>query len=459
MSKTKISVFVDHDMMIRNFINTGALAELDEVYDVEYVFPSHKRVTVDIDKLPLKRSRMHPIDDRRCNLLSRLQHVAVVRKFRRRGDEVGRTLLEFYRSAWGAKWYYICSCLAYFPMWPLYQWHIRYKAGRDEWLMDYIKERNPEVLVYPTVLVGLYVSDIPTHAQCMQKKSLFLMNSWDNPSIKAMASKHPDLLAVWGEQSREDAVNILGMKPESVAICGAAQFEVYKKIPQSSRESFLEKNGLDPRKKTFLYAGSSKGLDEMNHLKKIENAILSRGLEDWQVLYRPHPWKCFASGEANFFDCEWIRTKMDSVCVGLYQKGFRNERFSVSESDYNHAHTTLSSVDCVMSPLSSFLLEAAMHGKPICAYSDDEEGASKQFRIATRHMLHFKAFFEKLDAMVCASSGCLEQTAADLIKRTDSDLQWGHQLQKQSEYFVEPGQMSYASRVISEIEKLLNART
>ena len=59
-SREKISVFIDHDIIFRNFIFTPAFKDLESKFDVEYVFPekNNKRFTLNperyLNKIRLK---------------------------------------------------------------------------------------------------------------------------------------------------------------------------------------------------------------------------------------------------------------------------------------------------------------------------------------------------------------------------------------------------------------------
>ena len=56
----KALVFIDHDMIVRHFVQSDAFAALEEAFDVTYVFnedisTEKKWLTLDIDRLGLGR--------------------------------------------------------------------------------------------------------------------------------------------------------------------------------------------------------------------------------------------------------------------------------------------------------------------------------------------------------------------------------------------------------------------
>src|SRR6185369_16429559 len=61
----KLAIFVDHDIMIRHFIQSGVFAPLEREHDVVYVFPEHKRVHTDPSTLALPRYRTVAVSNER----------------------------------------------------------------------------------------------------------------------------------------------------------------------------------------------------------------------------------------------------------------------------------------------------------------------------------------------------------------------------------------------------------
>lgn len=113
--------------------------------------------------------------------------------------------------------------------------------------------------------------------------------SWDNLS-KAAARVKPDILVVWSQFMAEQAVKWQNMPPERIKIIGIPQFDLYAdKRRLWPRDRFLKEFGLDPNKKTILYASGGKGIPEDRELVQIVyeemRQITNRPV---QLLIRPH---------------------------------------------------------------------------------------------------------------------------------------------------------------------------
>src|SRR2546428_13845442 len=85
------------------------------------------------------------------------------------------------------------------------------RIGNDPALDTLLEEEKPDVLVHPTVLEGLFVSDLIRWGRVHRVPTVYLMNSWDNPAVKMVAVGAPDRLVGLGEQAKQGAPERLGI--------------------------------------------------------------------------------------------------------------------------------------------------------------------------------------------------------------------------------------------------------
>ncbi len=453
----RIAVFIDHDIMVRHFVLSGVLAPLAERHDLVFVFPeNHKRVQSDLGSLGLGRTRTIAVSPQRMYLYRRLYHATVLRRMRRTVKShreatrrVWRELLG--RSAFWRSW--LCSwSLTY----PLYKARMLAKIGDNVALSALLEEERPDVILHPTVLEGLFVSDLVRWGERKGVPTVFIMNSWDNPATKAMLVGHPTRLLVWGEQTRQHAIRHLGIPADRVVCLGAAQFDVYRDRPPESPEAYRRRLGIPPGRHVLLYAGSSKGLDETNHLLRLEQAIERGDLRNCFVVYRPHPWRVYPPGEADFYARPWRHVVLEPCMEECYRLSRDGTRMRVDLARVEDTHSTLSAVDAVISPLSTILLEAALHGKPVAAYLPDEDMKTNQHLSTVASMAHFVEFFEQVDCIKCERPDRFVADCRRLLEKTE-EPDVGEKLMKQCEYFVEPSDRSYASRLHGLLDSLVRA--
>ena len=129
----------------------------------------------------------------------------------------------------------------------------------------------------------------------------------------------------------------------------------------------------------------------------------------------------------------------------------------VELADYEDTHVTLSAVDAVISPLSTILLEGALHGKPIAAYLPDEDMRRNKFLFTTANMAHFDDFFDRVDCLRCERPEHLVEACQRLLAKAE-EPGISERLRRQCEFFVEPASRPYAERLGELIHRILARR-
>jgi len=453
----KLAVFIEHDIMIRHFVLNGVLDGIEEEHEVHWVFPKHKRITVNLDELGLKRIHRIPIEDRgnRRKKYKTLYQIGWLRRLRKFPPEYQEQFLRMWKQ--GALTEDELSLrqrqskgLRYFLSTTL----LKASLGEDRKLLEFLRNLRPDAILHPTTLRGLFVDDLIRYGKRLRIPTLYIMNSWDNPSTKASGVGAPDRLAVWGEQTRQHALQFMGMDESKLRMIGAAQFEVYKETPRMSREEYLRRLGLGPESRVVAYAGCSKEVNETAHLQILDEAVERGALPGVEILYRPHPWRAFPEGETYFYDVNWKHVIMDPTMEECFKAGHAGEKRPVSLADYRDTHVVLSAIDALISPLSTILLEAALHGKPVmCLLPTDELDANVWVSANTRFP-HFVEFFEKVDCLMCEITSELADKTRELLQMGD-DLKLPARLREQTSFFVIQSEESYAKRLDRLIHELV----
>jgi hypothetical protein len=439
----RIAVFIDHDIMIRHFVQTGVLAPLERDHEVVYVFPAHKRVRTDPATLALSRFRAVAVSNERAYLYRRLYVATVLRRMRRTRDK--RALFRFWWETLGNRHF----AESWINSWPIihdvYKRRMLAKIGPNPALDALLAEERPDLIIHPTVLEGLFVSDLVRWGQAHGVPTVYLMNSWDNPAVKAMMMGPPDRLVVWGEHSRQLAHDRIGVPLDRILCFGAAQFDVYRRPPRETREAYRRRLHVAPDLPILLYAGSSKGLNETRHLEVLEAAIERGELPRCTVLYRPHPWRAKGEGEEDFFTRTWRHVLMAPDMAEYYRQTWKGDQ-SIYFADYEETHVTLNAVDAVVSPLSTILLEAALLGKAIAAYLPEEDMRRNVHMFTMVRTVHYREFFERVDCLRIETRDALVPACAELL-RLASVPGRAASLQAQCEYFVSRRPTSYAEQL------------
>lgn len=428
--KRKALVFIDHDLIIRHFIKSGAFHELEKSFDVTYIFnidesTEKKWVFTDIDSLGLPRVLRTGITRQRMGSWHKLFAASVLRN--QRGTENYRPrkqLMAAISGRWHTEYYALLSMPGIFP---LFRRRFLARQGMYQPLVDLIRAENPDVVIHPTVLAGYFVNELPFICKAMGIPLAMLMNSWDNPSAKALGTSQPDKLVVWGEQTRQHAITYMRMPESDVLAFGAAQFQVYrepvKETDAELRAMFRVPEGVP----ILLYGGASKGAHESRYLKLLDDIIESGVVPRCHVIYRPHPWRGeLGQGEISFFDLECRHISMDPFMESYYRRATTTGQFGIEMADYTITRKLLHLVEAVISPLSTIMLEAVMLGKPVLMFLPQDNRSTSGDRITHLglKMAHFIDFLGVPGVNVCQDeSGFPAQCQLLVAQAADTDIQ------------------------------------
>jgi len=450
----KVQIFIEHDIIIRHFLHSNTFSELEKNFEIQYVFPlQDQRVKTDIDTLGLKSVVKIPVDR---NRLAKLRHLAKIKTI---NTARKNHLYRFVQSQWEI----FLKFRVYLRMWirslpiifPLYRKKIIRQVGPYTEMEKAIVNFSPDVIIHPSVLEGLFISDLAFLSDKKKIPFIALMNSWDNPSTKAMIIKPPDWLVVWGEQTKWHSIDFLGMKPEQIKIFGAAQFEVYRQPPSKTREVICQSLDVAPSKKLILYAGSSKSVNEMKHLKFLDESVAKGDLMNCHIIFRPHPWRTPAENEPDFYDVPWKNVSMDPSMTRFYNSPKQTNSSKINLTDYMDTHNLLNAADLLISNMSTIMIEAAIHGKPVlCMVSDKDIKASKHLR-GTINSLYFKELLEKLEVPRCSDFNDLSVLCNNLLSQADNKLFAKGQKEK-ADFFVNMDPKPYSTKLNSLVKNILS---
>ncbi len=189
--------------------------------------------------------------------------------------------------------------------------------------------------------------------------TLGVLRSWDNlyKGLRII----PDVLAVWNNVNRDEAVNLMGYKPDRVKVIGGAQFDPYF-APDASwtRAKFAEHFQLDASRPVIVLATLGAFLHQYDEtylvdwlLNEIENGNIPGKP---QVVIRLHP----ASKLEEF---QKYLSHPD-VRISSIQGYIPSLGWTMSRADVIAVANLLCHASVVISPGSTITIEAAIFDTP-----------------------------------------------------------------------------------------------
>jgi hypothetical protein len=235
----------------------------------------------------------------------------------------------------------------------------------------YIRAQAPDVVIItPLVELGSPQMDHLAAAKALGIKTVLAVASWDHLSSKALIRNLPDLIVVWNEIQKQEAIEMHGVPAERVVVTGAHCYDQwFGRAPSRTRESFCSRVGLRSDRPFIVYLCSSlfRGTaSEPAFVERWVEAIrtsLDPRLSDIGILIRPHP----ARPE------EWKQIDLS---------GFKNIAFwgdhPVDEAAKNDYFDSLYYSAAVVGLNTSAFLEAAVVERPVHTVLDSQISKDNQ---------------------------------------------------------------------------------
>jgi len=387
----KILIFVDHDIIAKNFILNGALDLLNIKHQVLVVLPttgSTKRVTLPLQRMKPTFSYIYV--DPNIRRVQIWRWLLFSSQLRYRRGEHERAIRHLRRVTLGPKASLLLTLLAYQPLFLLFTFYckILLRNISVHQLLHIFELEQPDIIFHPTVLEGLFVNDLIELSKHTAIPTVFAMNSWDNPSTKRSVVGKPDHLLVWGNQTKEHAIRFLNMPPLSVHSFGSPQLDRYTFHQILDPPSWLESDILEGRH-VILYAGSNTNTNELSFMLEIDEFLSNIKPDNLTFVYRPHPWGHGGLNGNLILEHSFKHLRIDPSMLP-YLSAVRSGQYPIFLPDPNITHSLLSCATLVISPLSTILLEAALLKKSIAVHLPSTSDAP--LLANGLPMLHFDEF-------------------------------------------------------------------
>jgi hypothetical protein len=251
-------------------------------------------------------------------------------------------------------------------------------------LLDFLTAHTPDVVVVsPLVDAASDQVDLVRAAQAVGTPVVAAIASWDNLTNKGHMRVRPDLVTVWNEYQKAEAVSYHDVEAERVVITGAQLFDRwFERQPSQSRESFCRMVGVPADRPLVLYTGSSvfiaRSEVEAPFVRRWIAALRESGdptLRDAAILIRPHPFNCEAWETADFSDLG---------CVSVWPR----QRYTPSaEEARNSLFDSLFYSAAVVGVNTSAMIEAAILGRPVLSILAPEFAATQEGTVHFHYLL------------------------------------------------------------------------
>ena len=300
---------------------------------------------------------------------------------------------------------------------------------------------KPDLIIYPTQSQSKADYDLVKICKEKKIKSFFLIDNWDNLSDKSIMIDKPDVVGVWGEQTKKHAINIQKFKRNQVHPIGTPRFEVYFKQRFKEVKNFFNF-------KYILFLGTALEFDEFKIVNKISEILKNnKEFKKIKLVYRPHPWR-MSKHEINFSNLDNVI--LDPQIAKIYFKKKIDLSF---QPDLNYYPSLIKNSEFVIGGLTSMIIESMIMYKKYLITALPEKKFNNQYNSSNYHT-HFKELKYSKNVQFCYSFENLEKFFFILWKnRVVNDFK---KVDKERNYYLHNDNDNYSKRILKIVNNILN---
>jgi hypothetical protein len=251
-------------------------------------------------------------------------------------------------------------------------------------IVEFLRAEAPDVLlVSPLVTAASPQVEWIKAARAGGVRTAVCVASWDNLTNKGLLRVEPDLVVVWNEAQKREAVEFHYIPESKIAVTGAQLFDRwFEKQLTRGREAFCARVGLRDTRPFVLFTGSSSFISdsqaEVAFVRRWVAALRASGdriLQDANILVRPHPYNCHLWSDDPVADLPG---------VSVFPRHGYNPIDPENRDDF---FDSLYHSAAVVGINTSAMIEAAIVGRPVCSLLAEEFSGTQEGTIHFHHLL------------------------------------------------------------------------
>jgi hypothetical protein len=247
-------------------------------------------------------------------------------------------------------------------------------------LEQFIRSRRADaVLVTPLVTDGSPQADVVKSAQALGIPAALCVASWDHLTTKGLIRVRPDLVSVWNDEQRREALAYHNVDPSRIVVSGAQPFDRWFERRPTDRAAFCRRVGLSAEKPFVLFVGSTASISapdaELQFVRRWIDAIRREPtLAEVGILVRPHPYNAR----------HWSQVDFAGVPNAVVYPRTANP---VNEADRQDYFDSLHHSAAVVGVNTTAMIEAAIAGRTVHSVLADEFKDTQQGTLHFRYLL------------------------------------------------------------------------
>jgi hypothetical protein len=192
---------------------------------------------------------------------------------------------------------------------------------------------------------------------------IHIIGNYDHPTSKGFRGLFPERLLVWGPQMLEDLVHFHDIPSSRISLIGSIRYNSIEWASLPDRSTFLPSLGLDPAKKTIVFAGFVYVSQYFEMLNVYQRLLAER--VNCQLILRLYPNKVLLNSVyigALIGFTQLLPNTYISCADPHFKDGDRNKE--VLQVEENELWPMLHNCDVLIDFYSTIVLEGAIFDKP-----------------------------------------------------------------------------------------------
>ncbi len=245
-------------------------------------------------------------------------------------------------------------------------------AGRE---FDALLARTkPDLVVAGTPGVAAADAHLLRAAKRAKIRSATVMLSWDNLTSKGYMAAQPDVLLVWNQLMRREALDYHDFTGPIIEV-GAAQFDVYREIIGTPElAGFRAAHGIASRAPLIVW-GTINNEIYPNQLEVLQQFVarIEQDPRRPHLWVRIHPQTVF--GRFEHLEPAYRQLASERVTVEFPPVRSESLRWDLPKRDMVHLACLMTQADVVITPRSTLTIDAACAQTPVINLAIDREFA------------------------------------------------------------------------------------
>ncbi len=302
-----------------------------------------------------------------------------------------------------------------------------------------IQNLKPDLIVMPNSGFDPYFFQSIVESKKQGIKTFALIDNWDNLSTKSVMPEHPNFVGVWGEQSKNHAIEIQNFKAEQCKVIGSARYQEYFNLRNKELKSHFDFDYI-------LFLGTSWNWNEEEVIKTLDTFISenSKLNEKYKIVYRPHPYRQGKTSEIKLKNIIF-----DPQIENILQN--KTHHFT----DLNYYPSLIKNAKFVMGGPQTMMIEATIFNKYYLALTHDDNINYTNMKKVYNSYHHFRGT-EKIDTIYyCDDLKKMGQKIVEMVSLKSQDLK---KTDNQRQHILFSDSNRYDQKISNIVDEILQTK-